>query len=32
MRKLMDEVYYSFNGDKGNTLVLVKNLNPEDQE
>jgi len=32
MRQLMDEVYFSFNGARGNTLVLVKNLNPEDQE
>lgn len=32
MRKLMDEVYFSFNGVQGNTVVLVKNLNPGDQE
>jgi serine/threonine-protein kinase RsbW len=32
MRKLMDEVYYTFNGEKGNTLVLIKNLNSEEQE
>lgn len=32
MRKLMDEVYYSFNGEKGNTLVLIKKLSPEDEE
>ncbi len=27
MRKLMDEVHYSFNGKHGNTLVLVKRIN-----
>ncbi len=32
MRKLMDEVQYSFNGDSGNTLVLIKNLRSEDDE
>ena len=26
MRKLMDEVHYSFNGKHGNTLVLVKRI------
>ena len=26
MRKLMDEVHYSFNGEYGNTLVLVKKI------
>jgi anti-sigma regulatory factor (Ser/Thr protein kinase) len=26
MRKLMDEVHYSFNGKQGNTLVLVKKI------
>jgi len=30
MRKLMDEVFYSFNEAKGNTLVLIKNLDAED--
>ena len=32
MRTLMDEVYYSFNGEKGNTLVLIKKLKSEEQE
>jgi len=32
MRKLMDEVYYTFNGVQGNSLVLVKNLAPEDHK
>lgn len=27
IRKLMDEVHYSFNGKNGNTLVLVKKIN-----
>ena len=26
LRKLMDEVHYSFNGEHGNTLVLVKKI------
>ncbi len=26
IRKLMDEVHYSFNGKHGNTLVMVKNI------
>ena len=26
LRKLMDEVHYSFNGEHGNTLVLVKRI------
>ena len=32
MRKLMDEVHYSFNGDRGNTLVLIKKIHPEDDQ
>lgn len=32
MRKLMDEVHYSFNGEKGNTLVLIKELHSEDDK
>ncbi|MDX1414030.1 MAG: ATP-binding protein [Candidatus Promineifilaceae bacterium] len=30
MRKLMDEVFYSFNGVQGNKLVLVKKLQPKE--
>jgi anti-sigma regulatory factor (Ser/Thr protein kinase) len=29
IRQLMDEVHYSFNGEHGNTLVLVKKINGE---
>lgn len=29
MRKLMDEVHYSFNGEHGNVLVLVKKIDQE---